>query len=49
MLPSGPGVAFNEPQLHFTPACSHASEEEALVGKEELHISGPGEAVRLEP
>lgn len=43
-------VAFNELQLHFAPARSHASEEEALVGrKEELHISGGGEAVRLQP
>lgn len=51
MLPSGPGVTINEPQLYFPPAGSHASEEETLVGREELHRSGLGEAVwsQLEP
>lgn len=48
MLPSGPGVAVNEPQLYSPPARSHASEEKALVGREELHVSGPGEAVWLQ-
>lgn len=49
MLPSGPGVTINEPQLYFPPAGSHASEEETLVGREELHRSGLGEAVWSQP
>lgn len=32
VLPSGPGVAINEPQLHLPPAHSHASEEDVLGG-----------------
>lgn len=41
VLPRGPGLATNEPQLPLPPACSHASEEEAHVGNRSFRCQVP--------